>query len=411
MKPLVSLAVCLAGAVLCAAQSADPQSQQPPSHRPSVYRGDPAYEKIASATGGRVYAMDPNHPVDIGDLLAVQGSDREQVLVFASGEVAGSRTLEGPVNDSATQLLVSVTGENTVHVIKPDGSEISSDAAGVRYIPLLNGPIYVISQPDTGTWRVTLEGNGTFSAKLSTLAPVEKTSAGGEHSAAPVETARAAPIDFERFRFTEVAGRQGHEGLFPIQGFPVAGATYPVEATVGGDFAAVQFEFRSIEGEPLLNFRLKKEPESGGDGYTDFAGEIKVPDRPFRVYATGVDMTGHRFQVAQSQEVRPQSFVLAAPRSAEWAAGEPMEVPVTLRNLGAADTFTVRITEAHGLVRQPRTLQLYLSSGDIKEFTVSLDASSSPQTTSTTVVITAARASDPDAVNHAIVDCSFHPAK
>lgn len=390
----------LMAATLACAQ----QEQQPPSQRPSSYKPDPTYEKIASATGGRVYAMDPNHPVDITDIMAAEHSSREQVLVFAHGELEGSRTLEGPVTDSSRQLLVSVTGENTVHVLRPDGSEVDAQSAGVRYVALVNGPIYLISNPDPGTWRVTLDGRGEFSAKLSTIAPAKKTgdSTGDATAMAPVVTAVAEPVSLERFEFQELGGRPGHEGLFEIQGFPLAGAQYPVEASVEGDFSVVRFEFRSLEGEPLQKVSLKKDHESG-----DFAGEATVPARAFRIYATGVDMTGHPFQVAASHEVHPQTFAVLAPRYGEWNVGEPVEVAAQIRNLGPADSFNIVVTEARLLMAAPVKLQLYVGSGETKEFKIPLPVPADGKIDSAEVVITATRASDPEASNHALVRCNF----
>lgn len=403
--------IWLACVPLCVAQE---QQQQPPARRPGTYKGDPTYDKIANATGGRVYAMDPNHPVDITDILVAESTGREQVLVFAHGDLEGNRSFEGPVNDSSKQLLISVTGENTVRVQRPDGSELDANAPGVRYIPLMNGPIYLISEPDAGTWRLTLQGNGMFSAKLGLISPARKSNAAGGDdtpSSPPVETAKSAPIEFEKFRFQEVGGRPAHEGLFPIQGFPVAATKYPVEATVSGDISTIQFEFRTSEGEPLQQFRLKKVPQTGDDGWTDFSGEVLVPERAFRVYATGIDMTGHRFQVALAHEVRPQTFVVLAPRSGEWEANESMEIPVKIRNLGAADTFTVLVTEAHSIVRPPTKMEFYVGAGETKEFSLHLDVPGNGKVTSASVIITAQRASDPNAVNHAIVECSFPTAQ
>lgn len=401
MKTWVTAAILLAATLACAQQQ---DQQQPPAQHPSSYKADPAYEKIAAETGGRVYAMDPNHPVDITDIMAAEHSDREQVLVFAHGELEGSRTLEGPVTDSSRQLLVSVTGENTVHVLRPDGSELDPQSDGVRYVALMNGPIFFITNPDAGTWRVMLDGRGAFSAKLSTIAPLNKVGGktGDQPSSAPVETAVAAPVSLDRFEFQEVGGRPGHEGLFEIQGFPLAGSKYPVAASVDGDFSVVHFEFRSIEGEPLQKFSLKKDRASG-----DFSGEATVPERAFRIYATGVDMTGHPFQVAASHDVRPQSFIVLAPRYGEWKVGEPVEIAAQIRNFGPADTFNIVVTEARLLLRPPMKLQLYVSSGETKEFRIPLPVPADGTIDSAEVVIVATRASDPQASNHALVRCNF----
>ena len=402
MKGCVPAAILMAACAVVACAQQD--QQQPPPRRPSTYKVDPTYEKLAASTGGRVYAMDPNHPVDITDIMAAEGSSREQVLVFAHGDLDGSRTLEGPVADSSRQLLVSVTGGNKVHVLRPDGSELDPQAPGVRYVALMNGPIYLISNPDPGTWRVTLEGNGTFSAKLSTIGPIKRAGDTATEASPPaqIESATAEPVQLERFEFQEVGGRPGHEGLFAIQGFPLSGATYPVEASVDGDFSVVHFEFRSIEGEPLQKLGLKKDRASG-----DFAGEVTVPDRAFRIYATGVDMTGHPFQVSTAHEIRPQTFAVLASRYEERNVGEPVEIAARIRNEGPADTFNILVTEPRLLLRPPFKLQLYVSSGETKEFTIPLPVPADGTVDSAEVMIVATRASDPQASNHALVRCNF----
>lgn len=396
-------------ALACLAAYSQQQQQSPASRGP--IKPDPSYEKIATESGGRVYAMDPKHPLPIADVLVLDMTGR--VITAAHGQLQGRREFEAPMGDEGRQVMISVTGESTIEIRQPDGTALDTSSPEVRTFPFQNGPVYVIASPQAGTWRVTLSGQGSFSLKVSSVqAPAkraaESASTGGAQSGTAAATVEA--VEFSRFEFEEPGGRPGHEGLFRIQGQPLAGATYPVEAAISGDVSTVQFELRSPEGDTLQKLRLNKASGADSPGSDrEYAGQIEVPATPFIVYATGLDMSGRRYQTPGTKVVRPQSFLVSAPRFVEWTVGQPAEVPVTIRNSGDAATFDVVISDTKRLTRAPLHFPVYVTSGEAKQFTIALDPPRDGKEVSTTLVITATHAGSPDFTNFATLEASFRP--
>lgn len=372
------------------------QDQQPSNRSGKPIKIDPSYQKLADETGGQVYVLDRHNPEQLGAVLALETHPNKQELLSVHGAITGDRAYQAPLGSGNRHLIISATGVTSVQVTAPSGAVISATTAGVKYVALGNGGIYAIENPEMGTWGVALRGNGNFSLKITAI-PDKGT--GANESAA--ETAKPDDIDFFSFEFQEVAGRPGHQGLFKIAGFPLSGQTYPVEAKMSGDYSTVRFEFRSPQGEVIQKLQLHKRRGEGEDDKT-YEGEVRVPEEPFLVYASGLDMHGYRYQRVQSTVIRPQSFTVSAPRYDEWKAGEQNTCTVVVKNFGPPDAFKATIVDVKNYLSSAKEITLELGTDETKELTATLDV---PQeVTSDMLVITVARVADPNANNHAVVN-------
>ncbi|HEX9121153.1 MAG TPA: hypothetical protein VF840_11495 [Terriglobales bacterium] len=383
-------------AVLFSVATAISQQQQPPSNSGKPIKIDPAYQKLADQTGGQVYVLDRNNAEQLGAVLALNTYSNKQELLSVHGPIAGERTYRAPLNSGNRQLVVSATGVASVQVTAPSGGIIGAANPGVRYVALGNGGIYAVENPEPGTWAVVVRGNGNFSL---TITAIPDKSTGANENA--TESARPDDVDFNSFEFQEVAGRPGHQGLFKIPGFPVAGHTYSVEARMSGQYSTVGFQFRSPRGEVIQKIQLAKRHGEGEDDRT-YEGEVNVPNEPFQVYATGLDMRGYRFQRVQSKVIRPQLFTVSTSRYAEWKAGEQNTCTVVVRNFGPADTFKAMIVDVKTYLSSSKKILFDLGTDETKELTFTFDVPH--EATSDTLVITVARVADPEASNHAVIE-------
>ncbi|MGZ4834132.1 MAG: hypothetical protein ACXVZZ_00750 [Terriglobales bacterium] len=383
-------------AVLIGVAPAICQDQQSPNDSGKPFQIDPAYQKTADATGGQVYVLDRHNPEQLGAVLALSTSANKQELLNVHGAISGERPYPAPVGSGNRSLVVSATGVTSVQVTAPNGTVIDAATAGVKYVALGNGGIYAVDNPEPGTWAVLLKGNGNFSLIITAVPNREK---GGNES--PSELAKPDEVDFLSFEFQEVRGRPAHEGLFKIAGYPVAGHSYPVEARVSGEYSTIRFEFRRPQGEVLQKLQLQKRRDEGGDDRT-YEGEVKVPDAPFVVYATGVDTHGHRYQRVQSGVIRPQLFTISSSGYAEWKTNEQNSCTFVVKNFGPPQTLKATIVDVKKYLSSTREITFDLGTDETKELTATFEVPA--EATSDTVVVTVAPVANQNASNHVVIE-------
>jgi hypothetical protein len=404
--PLLLLAATLALAQAASPQQDSGQQQQPSQRRSDrPVKVDPVYSDIANRTGGQVFVPDPANMEGLGEMLALLSSSNALELLSVQGTGTETEKLySAPVGEGMGRLMVSATGVKGVRVRRPDGSEVTP-GAGVKYLKLGNGGIYAIASPQAGRWEAVLEEPGDFSLKVLALrasagkAPAD--TGAQPASAEPAAAPHFEPVEFDSFRFLEPGGRPGHEGLFPIQGEPIAGTPMAVEADLDGDFSTARFEFRTPEGEALSQFALTREP--GGASYS---GTVTVPAQPFRIYVLGLDARGYRYQRALAQTVSPQTFRLSAQRYPELRPGEINTCVVRLKNLGPADSFHIVIYDQHSYLKPLRQADFPLDGGEEAEIALTLDIPPDAAPADT-ITITAQRATDPKATNYVVLEADI----
>lgn len=184
----------------------------------------------------------------------------------------------------------------------------------------------------------------------------------------------------------------------------MAGKTYPVEARISGAFSTVRFEFRAPDGGPLQTLPLHHQREEDLRDQRVYSGEVPIPDAPFRIYATGVDMHGQRYQRALSHLVRPQTFAVAGPGYDEWQAGQVATCTFTVTNFGPADNFEATVVDAAKFLKSEPKVRFALATGESKALELAFDIPIATDATHDTVVLTVMRGTDANATNHAVVE-------
>ncbi len=183
---------------------------------------------------------------------------------------------------------------------------------------------------------------------------------------APPSTIAAAP-ELLDISIVEIAGRPGHQGLFPIQGLPIQGTTAIARVRLEGSAAGVTLNVRA--GNLLSKIPMLVPAEGSAVAGTYFV-EFTVPNGPFSLTASGIDSSGTSFEVPSASAaatISPQTLdVRIIPTVAELAPGIPALFTVQVTNRGAAGIMTVALTcDADGTVTPP-SAQLALDAQQTK---------------------------------------------
>lgn len=276
---------------------------------------DPGYFRIVEESGGQLFELsisEAGKVTQLADFLV--RSDAVDVL---SQRIALSATASEalvPVDSRLASITFSVSGTAAVTLRRPDGTTVTTSDPDVHFVSLARGAIYNVTAPSAGTWSVQMTGSGTANLLVS-----------GE-----------SDLDLDSFRFVEMRGRPGHEGLFKIAGLPTEGELNTVVATLSGDFGSPTFELRTIDGGLLATLSLEQRP---GDEPNERSGEVVLPAGSFLVYAVGTDSNGHPYQRLVPSVVDPQSVKISQPTPKSLPIGEATTYSFRVTNLGAGDDF------------------------------------------------------------------------
>jgi hypothetical protein len=375
-----------AGSSTRTGQQPAPHAATPHAATPAAFVPNRAYEQVASATGGQVFALstaDAGTITQLADALvrsnAVGVLDQTVTLTDAGQDIAA------PVDSSLTTVTFSASGAGAsaqaVTVTRPDGTAVQPGDAGVRFVTLsaASSPVTIITvtAPAAGHWTVNLKGAGQTSLRVT-----------GESA-----------LSLSSFRFLAgdgVAPQPSAHGVRAIDGFPVAGQVAGADATLSDGFpAGAHFDLRAADGSLVQALSL---PQVVGNEY---AAPITVPNAAFRVYVTD----GGNVQRALSGLIKPQSVVVGAPAPAALSPGHASTFTFSVHNLAAAaDTFAITASDDHGYLRSvtPDTLTLGPDATGTVAVTVQPPASA-PGGTTDTLTVTATSTSVPALHNFAVL--------
>jgi len=330
---------CLSAALLLPVPAFSQQGQQRGGSRPGIYGQcpgaslsaaptvDPAYSRLAEATGGQVFNL---RGADLDKMAAVMearliGNKAEIVLAHGVLRDPAPREWQIPVDSSSKSVTFSVTVELkcSAAVLRPSGSPVSRQEPNVQITELASGHIVRVRQAEPGIWRVRVSGFGKFS----------------------VDAAADSDLRLDSFQFVRLGGRPGHEGLFPIAGQPLAGSSHLVRANLNGSYRSAAFRLLSEFGEAIQEVNLTRAP--GADEYN---GPLDLPTTAFRFAVVGYDESGIHYQRVYPQLFRAQTVEVTAVGTPEEApAGSTTEFFFEVRNLGPRGSFHVVAADSHGL--------------------------------------------------------------
>jgi len=340
---------------------------------------DPSYIREADDSGGQLFFLLPSEAGSITQLADFSVRSNEVNLLLIDDKFAGTaRTYTVPVDSTMTRITFSISGTTSVVVMRPSGSIVQPSDPGVTVLSLSGGTIYSIINPVAGKWRVSVNGTGDVSLKIS-----------GESS-----------LDLSSFRFVELGGRSGHQGFFPIDGLPLAGQESTVDAVMSGDFNTAQFDLRSETGAVLQTLALSPVPETTDE----FSGQVTPPTSSFRVYVTGRDITGANYQRLLSASIRPQTVQIDAPMSQDLRPGQSSTYTFTVTNLGASHTFSFTGSDDKNYLTAISPTVFLLNTNESRDVTVQLQPPlNATPGTSDTLTLNVASAGATEASNFAVV--------
>jgi hypothetical protein len=293
---------------------------------------DPAYIRTANETGGVPLFLQRNEAGKAMQLMRESTRENVSTLLWASAKLGGGiQEFEIPV-DSVTQRVTftfSVDTKGSKLVLRgPEGEEIGEGSARTEDTELNCGRVITVVNPQAGTWKAEVSGSATFWLQVQVQ----------------------SDIYFITAEFVKLGGRPGHEGLFKIQGQPLAGEPSTLQASVSAtDTKTTDFSFVSERGDVLQKLRMKA---SGADReFLEFTGDVALPSVPFRLSVSGRDLKGMQYQRfygplfhAATVEVVPKL------NFDELVPGSTRDAEFEIRNLGPPRNFKVIVTDARRYV-------------------------------------------------------------
>ena len=342
---------------------------------------DPAYIRGAQETGGQLFFVSAGEISRLFGLIKPTLTGDLQPLLLLNDRLASStRTYPVPVDPSITSITFSVALDSptSIAVLRPGGAEVLATDADATITTLSTGRIVTVSSPSAGEWKLQLIGSGELSASVMGNSPMQ-----------------LGPV-----AFVERRGREGHEGLFPINGQPVLGDPQLARARFQGSVGTVTFEAVSAAGAHLADLPLVAgDPDASAD---EFVGAVTLPLEKFRVYAHGTDASGRAVTRAfpvlfgvQTVRVRPVS------EGVRLAAGVTTPVEFDVTNLGPAGTFFITAADDAHFVTGVSASTLAVASGGVGRVTVNLFAPVSTTVEFDTLTVVARSAADATVSNSA----------
>jgi hypothetical protein len=310
---------------------------------------DPSYQQFAEGTGGQVFSLDASEAGQITTLLDdVSRSNAVNLLSIQDTLGPDPSVYHVPIDNTLSAVTFSVSGDTSVTLNRPDGSVVQDGDPGVTITNLSTAHLFSIANPQTGAWQISVSGSGAFSIIVT-----------GE-----------ATLDIKSFDFVYDGGDQSHEpGLFPIDGFPVAGQTNIVSGELTDGFSSARFEFRSPAGAVLQTLVLQQGTENAANV---FVGSLTPPNTPFVVYATGQTNSGANFQRLLPGTIMPQSVTVTALAPANLVPGTSTSYTFQVHNLGSADTFLIEASDDKGFLASITPTNVSLARNETKDVTVVL---------------------------------------
>jgi hypothetical protein len=321
---------------------------------------DAAYIRTANETGGIPLFLQRSEATKAFHLVRESTRNNVATVFWATGTLdAQPKTIRIPV-DSVTQRITFTfsvdTKGNELKLTQPSGGTITEGTASTEITELRCGRIVTVSSPETGEWRAEITGTGRYW----------------------LEAQVQSDIFFVSAEFVRKGGRLGHEGLFRIQGQPVAGTPAILQVSLAASATeSTEFYLVTEEGQPVQKLQMH-EVDSDRQSL-ELVGSVDLPTLPFRVAVKGSDSNGQPYQRFFSTLFHAES-VEVSPRLDfdELPAGSTKEVAFTVRNLAFSRTFKITVTDAHQFVSKVEPKELTLGAGEFG--TVRVDLTVPPST-------------------------------
>jgi hypothetical protein len=337
--------------------------------------------RVTNGTGGQILPLGPTEVGGAASLMTA--SANSETIFWATAPLASSgRTITVPVDGvtSRVAFLLSTDGSIVDMTITDPGGTLVAAGAGVEAFNFGCVRGFAVERPAAGEWTIRASGSGTYWFVVHAK----------------------SDLGLDDAEFVEIAGHPPHEGLFEIQGQPVAGRPAILRARITREEVTdASFDLVSMSGAPVQSLVLA--PFTASSTEEEYLGEIaSLPNLPFRVRVTGRDRTGAIYQRLSRASFHAATVEVVAPRMVALPRGQVTPVTVSVRNVGApARLQIVAVLNASVQRVEPATVQLAANeSRDVIVWAnVPLDSTLSlPE-----IVVTAESATDAAAANSAII--------
>ncbi len=283
---------------------------------------DPAYVRTATETGGQPFPMAPSEAAKTGAILAESSRSDATIVLWAGGAAADAESgFTVPIDSSVTRVTFSITFDGAggqVEIARPDGSVMQAGSSAGDTL-MHCGRILSIDTPAPGAWRIRPVPTNRFWAVVHARSTLDLLSA----------------------KFMRLGGRPGHEGLFPIQGMPIAGrpATLRVELSEPQSRTPT-FLLISSQGRTLRRVALARvNPE-------EYVGAMTLPAVPFRVAVAGTDDRGTSYLRLHATLFRAESIEVVPVSVGDVELTSERDTPLAfiVKNHGARARYRIVAT-------------------------------------------------------------------
>ena len=340
---------------------------------------DPVYLQTANETGGIPMFLQRSEVAKAFHLVRESTRNNVATVFWARGTLDGKpQTIEIPV-DSVTKRITFTFSVDTkgdeLKLTPPSGGAITEGSPTTEVTELNCGRIVTVSSPKAGSWRAELTGKGRFW----------------------MEAQAQSDLYFIRVEFVKEGGRPGHEGLFRIQGQPMAGTPATLQASLSASTTqSTEFQLVSEQGRPLQ--KLQMHAVNSDREFLEFFGSVDLPKVPFRVAVMGRDTKGKSYQRLFSNLFHAESVEVAPNLDFdELSAGSTRPVEFRVRNIGFPRTFKLTVTDAHGFVSkvEPKELALGAEEAGTVRVDLTVPAGTAPGVGDEVVIVAASIAGPP----------------
>src|SRR5215472_3367681 len=352
----------LSAGLACVVSSLGFRQTQPSTNRSRPFGpdacgpADPAYIRTANETGGIPMFLQRSEATKAFHLVRESTRNNLATVFWATGTLdRAPKTIRIPV-DSATKRITFTfsvdTKSSQLKLAQPSGVAVAQATASTEDTELNCGRIVTVTSPEAGEWRAEITGTGKYW----------------------LEAQAQSDIFFVSAEFVKEGGRLGHEGLFRIQGQPLAGTPATLRVSLSARATtSTEFYLVTEEGETIQMLDLQA--VNSDREFLEFVGRVDLPTLPFRVSVVGRDLNGKQYQRFFSNLFRGES-VEVSPRldSDELSPGSTKQVAFTVRNLALRRTFKITVTDAHQFVGKVEPKELALGAGESGTVRVDLTA-------------------------------------
>jgi von Willebrand factor A domain-containing protein 7 len=347
-----SVLAAVSTALFCAAPllmfgQAQPSTNRAPAFGPDACGpADPAYIHTANETGGIPMFLQRSEAAKAFHLVRESTRNNVTTVFWATETLDGKpRIITIPV-DSVTERLTFTFSIDTkgsqLKLTQPSGGAIAEGLAGTEVTELNCGRIVTINSPEAGEWRAEISGTGRYW----------------------IEAQGQSDIHFIAVEFVKEGGRPGHEGLFRIQGQPLAGRPAILQASLSASSTKTT-EFYLVTENGRTIQKLHVHAINGDREFLEFLGSVELPSVPFRVAVNGRDSNGKPYQRFYANLFHAESVeIIPKLDFDELAAGTTRQALFTVRNIGSPRTFSITVTDAHQFVSKVEPKELALGAGE-----------------------------------------------